>query len=106
MTWPFRSVAARLLERDVQLLQARIRDLETQLGREVALTAYFRDRYERIADMTLFRAGETQTPIHVEPAKHTKDPVGLTVMRAAAAVGQNVGAFKAPNGTAADLPGR
>lgn len=106
MIWPFRSVETRLLEREQQLLQARIKDLEAQLGREVALTAYFRDRYERIADMTLFRAGETQTPIHVEPAKSKREAVGMSVMRAAAAVGHNVGAFKSPNGTAADLPGR
>lgn len=107
MTWPF--TARAVLKREQELLQARIRDLEAQLLAERAQTAYFRDRYERVADMVLFRAGETQTPIHVDPVKASgKTPIGVQVLRAAAAAGNDVGAFshKQPNGSAADLPAR
>jgi hypothetical protein len=104
LTWPFRSVRVRVLEREQQLLQARIRDLEAQATRHQADVAYFRTRYEKLADEVLFRRGEIAAPVHVEsPA--AKENLGTHVMRVANMVGSASGR-KAPthHASAADLP--
>jgi hypothetical protein len=102
--WPFRSVRVRLLERDLELLKARIRDLEASRDKAVEGEIYFRARYERLADSVLFNRGEIAAPVHVEQ-KPSKEALGSRVMRVANAVGSDAGAFRTPHhASIAELP--
>lgn len=107
MTWPFRTLRERLLERDVALLKARLGDLEAQNVKAWESERYFRERYERLADMVLFRQGDIASPIHVEPAKQTTETVNSKVTRIANLVGNATGVDftkrKSPY-AASDLP--
>lgn len=107
MTWPFRSVRVRLLERDVTLLQARIHDLEAQVTKAREDEQYFRTRYERLADAVLVVQGVSATPVHVQSAKPVEG-LGSRVMRAAALAGNPRGVDfskgSRSHASAADLP--
>lgn len=106
MTWPFRTIRERLLERDVVLLKARLGDLEAQNVRAWESERYFRERYEKLADMVLFRQGDIASPIHVEPVPNKTEPVGAKVMRMGNLVGNATGVdfSKRKHAAASDLP--
>jgi hypothetical protein len=105
----FRSHREKLLERDVQLLQARLVDAARRNGELLADRDYFRVRYEKLADLTLFRQDTPPAgPIHhdTEPAVAARTPA-LQIMRVGAVVGKEAGVdFTHKHGptSAADLP--
>lgn len=60
--------------------------------------AYWRTRYERLADAALFKAGEIRSPVHVEATKaDTSTSLSSRIMRAANASGADYG-VRAPHG--------
>lgn len=69
MIWPFVSRVAllaseRLAEVQQAAAVARAADLEAQV-------AYWRARYERLADARLFATGDIRVPVHEEPKART-----------------------------------
>lgn len=106
MIWPFRSIA-----RDREhLLGLRIKDLERQVADEQTRTKYFRERYEKLADLVLVRQAipTAVAPVHVEaPPASSRENLGTKVSRIANVVGSGRGIkFETvkPHASAADLP--
>lgn len=106
LTWPFRSIAR---QRE-HLLGLRIKDLEAQLVTERGYAAYFRDRYERLADLMLVRqvAPNAVAQVHVDkPAPSSQETLGPKIARVANLVG-NARGIKVdvvkPHASAAELP--
>lgn len=88
MTWPFRRSIVRQRE---QLLELRLADLQAQLTEQREQTAYFRTRYEKIADELLFTKGAIAAPVHVEPRGGAKENLTSRVMRVANLAGSATG---------------
>lgn len=107
MKWPWRSIA-----RDREhLLALRIKDLEQQLIAERAYTSYFRDRYERVADLILVRQVNPNAvaAVHVDPPKADQQAsVAVRIGRVAGIVGRDRGITleTVPHASAADIPDR
>lgn len=107
MTWPWRSIAR---ERE-HLLALRIKDLEQQIITERAYASYFRDRYERIADLLLVRQVNPNAvaAVHVEPPKAADvATLGARVGKVAGVMGNGRGItfHPVPHASAADIPDR
>jgi hypothetical protein len=108
MRWPFRSIAR---ERE-ELLKLRIRDLELKVADASDSAKYFRDRYERLADLMLVRQASPNAvaQVHVEPPPPSAtETIGTKVSRVAGLVGSGRGIkFETvkPHASAADLPTR
>jgi hypothetical protein len=64
----------------------RLRDAESELARVRADVAYWRSRYERLADDVLFSRAVITAPVHSEPRK-APELLGERVMRVGGMVG-------------------
>lgn len=105
--WPFRSIS-----RDREhLLALRIKDLEQQVLNERVYASYFRDRYERVADLILVRQVNPNAvaAVHVDtPKAEAQASVGVRVARVAGIVGNGTGITfeRVPHASAAEIPSR
>lgn len=88
MIWPFFRSIARQRE---QLLEQRLQDLRAQLKDVSDREAYWRTRYEKIADELLFAKGAIAAPVHVESQVHVRERLADKVMRVANIAGSATG---------------
>lgn len=94
MNWPWA-----INKQREHLLSLRIADLEKAIAHEKEQTAYFRSRYDRLADLMLVRQVHPSAvaPVHVEAKPADGSSLGSLVARAGAMAGNAAGIpFKAP----------